>query len=59
MTLYWIGVGNHDMQWQTTIPFRAILDEVGMKYTFYPTGGAHTYNNWRNYLIQFASQLFR
>ena len=59
VALYWIGVGNHDMQWQTNIPFRAILDEVGMKYTFYPTGGAHTYNNWRNYLIQFASQLFR
>ena len=59
VALYWIGVGNHDMQWQTNIPFRAILDEVGMKYTFYPTGGAHTYNNWRNYLIQFASQLFQ
>ncbi len=59
VSLYWIGVGNHDIQWQNSVPFRAILDEVGMKYVFYPTGGAHTYNNWRRYLIQFATQIFQ
>ena len=59
VSLYWIGVGKNDMQWQTNIPFRAILDEVGMKYTFYPTGGAHTYNNWRIYLTRFASLIFQ
>jgi len=57
--LYWIGVGNHDLQWKTNVPFRAILDEVGMTYSFNPSGGAHTYNNWRVYLMQFASQIFK
>ena len=59
VALYWIGVGNHDMQWQTNIPFRAILDEVGLKYSFNPSGGAHTYNNWRIYLTKFAAELFK
>ncbi len=59
VALYWIGVGNHDMQWQTNVPFRAILDKVGLKYSFNPSGGAHTYNNWRIYLTQFAAELFK
>lgn len=59
VSLYWIGVGRHDMQWQTNIPFRAILDEVGLPYRFNPTGGGHTYNNWRVYLTQFAAELFQ
>ena len=57
--LYWIGVGPNDLQWQTNIPFRAILDEVGMPYSFNPSEGAHTYNNWRHYLMAFAAELFK
>lgn len=57
--LYWIGVGQHDLQWKTNVPFRKILDEVGMKYSFNPSNGAHTYNNWRVYLTKFAPQLFK
>lgn len=59
VNLYWIGVGEHDLQWTTNQPFRKILDEVGMAYTFNPSGGAHTYNNWRVYLVKFASLLFK
>lgn len=57
--LYWIGVGQHDLQWKTNVPFRKILDEVGMKYVFNPSDGAHTYNNWRVYLTKFVPQLFK
>ena len=59
VNLYWIGVGPHDLQWKTNQPFRAILDKVGMKYRFNPSQGAHTYNNWRIYFIDFASRLFK
>jgi len=58
VNLYYIAVGQHDIQWQTNVPFREILDQVGMPYTYHPTGGGHNYNNWRRYLIEFASRLF-
>ena len=59
VSLYWIGVGDKDMQWQTNIPFRKILDEVGLPYSFNPSGGGHNYNNWRIYLKKFASEIFK
>jgi len=59
VSLYYIAVGQHDIQWQTNVPFREILDEVGMEYVYHPTGGGHNYNNWRKYLIDFSSRLFK
>ncbi len=37
----------------------AILQEHGFNPVFKESPGAHTWINWRNYLNEFAPQLFR
>jgi enterochelin esterase family protein len=38
---------------------RAMFDKYGIKYTFRPSEGGHTWINWRRYLNEFAPLLFR
>jgi enterochelin esterase family protein len=38
---------------------RAMLDKYGIKDTFHPSEGGHTWINWRRYLNAFAPMLFR
>jgi enterochelin esterase family protein len=36
-----------------------MFDKYGIKYTFRPSEGGHTWINWRRYLNEFAPLLFR
>jgi enterochelin esterase family protein len=57
--LYWIGIGKTDFLYKNVTDYRAKLDGMGMKYTYFETEGGHTWTNWRVYLSQFAPQLFK
>lgn len=58
--LYWMGMGVDDMEmiFQGNVNFRKKMDEMGMEYTYVETGGGHTWNNWRDYLVEFVQQIF-
>ena len=57
--LYWIGIGKTDFLYQANVEFRKLLDQKGYKYTYLETGGGHIWRNWRIYLTEFASKLFK
>jgi len=57
--LYWIGMGKADFLYKTGEDYREKLDSIGMKYTYRESEGGHTWSNWRNYLIEFSSLLFK
>jgi enterochelin esterase-like enzyme len=57
--LYWIGIGKADFLYKNVTDYRAKLDGMGMKYTYFETEGGHTWTNWRVYLSQFAPLLFK
>ena len=57
--LYWIGIGKTDFLYKNVSDYRAKLDAMGMKYTYYESEGGHTWTNWRVYLSQFAPLLFK
>jgi enterochelin esterase family protein len=56
--LLWIGCGTDDGLFPAAQSFSAFLDEDKIKHTFYTMPGAHTWIVWRNFLVQFAPQLF-
>ena len=56
--LYWIGIGKTDFLYKNVTDYRAKLDGMGMKYTYYESEGGHTWTNWRVYLTQFVPLLF-
>ena len=56
--LYWIGMGKTDFLYKTGVDFRKKLDDIGMKYTYRESEGGHTWSNWRDYLVEFAGELF-
>lgn len=58
--LYWMAIGVDDMPmlYKGNENFRKEMDSIGMKYEYMETGGAHTWNNWRDYLVIFAQKLF-
>jgi enterochelin esterase-like enzyme len=57
--LYWIGVGKTDFLYKNVTDYRAKLDRMGMKYTYFESEGGHTWTNWRVYLTQFVPTLFK
>jgi enterochelin esterase family protein len=56
--LLWIGCGSDDGLFPAAQSFSAFLDEAKIKHTFCTMPGAHTWIVWRNFLVQFAPQLF-
>jgi enterochelin esterase family protein len=57
--LLWIGCGTDDSLFSAAQSFSAFLDQAQIKHTFYTMPGAHTWMVWRNFLVQFAPQLFQ
>lgn len=57
--LYWIGIGKDDFLYQLNEEFRQSLDNVGFKYTYRETSGGHQWKNWRRYLAEFATLIFK
>ena len=56
--LLYIGIGEDDFVLKLVTDFRAKLDNKQYKYYYNYTDGAHTWENWRKYLIDFLPKLF-
>ena len=57
--LYWIGIGKDDFLNKQVTEYRAKLDSLKIQYKYRESEGGHTWVNWRIYLSEFATQLFR
>lgn len=57
--LYWICIGKKDGLVRRNADLRRYLDEHGMTYIYKETEGAHTWRNWRQYLIEFTQMIFK
>lgn len=57
--LYWIGIGDSDFLYDANKQFRELLDSKGYPYTYLETSEGHVWKNWRIYLKEFASKLFK
>jgi len=57
--LLWIGCGTDDGLFGASNSFSKFLDDSQVKHTFFKIPGAHTWIVWRQFLQEFAPQLFR
>lgn len=57
--LYYIAVGKDDFVKKLNDDFRKKLDAGNYPYCYNETAGAHTWDNWRKYLIDFLPRLFQ
>lgn len=57
--LYWIGIGKTDFLYKYNLEYRQKLDAMKMPYEYRESEGGHTWTNWRVYLSEFATKLFR
>ena len=57
--LLWIGCGTDDGLFGASNSFSKFLDDSQMKHTVFKIPGAHTWIVWRQFLQEFAPQLFR
>jgi enterochelin esterase-like enzyme len=59
LKLLWFSTGVDDSLMPTTKATVDMLKKHGFEPTFKESSGAHTWINWRNYLEEFAPQLFQ
>jgi enterochelin esterase family protein len=59
LKLVWFATGREDFLIETTRKTVELLKKHGFDVVFKETDGAHTWINWRNYLNEFAPQLFQ
>jgi enterochelin esterase-like enzyme len=59
LKLVWFGTGKEDFLIETSRATVEMLKKHGFDVVFKETTGAHTWINWRNYLNEFAPQLFQ
>jgi enterochelin esterase family protein len=57
--LLWIGCGTDDGLFPASTSFSKFLDDAQVKHEFYKIPGAHTWIVWRQFLREFAPQLFQ
>ncbi|MBR1687391.1 MAG: esterase [Prevotella sp.] len=57
--LYYIAIGRADFLYADNVDFRQRLDRQGYRYEYVETDGGHIWRNWRIYLNQFATKLFK
>jgi enterochelin esterase family protein len=57
--LYWIAVGKDDFLYESVVKMRKELDAQGFKYIYRESAGGHTWTNWRVYLSEFATMIFK
>ena len=55
----WLSVGDEDFLYEDVQDFMAYLDEHGVDYRKYISGGGHTWMNTKDYLARTAQLLFR
>ncbi len=59
LKLFWFATGKEDFLVRTSRATVELLKKHGFEVVYKETEGAHTWINWRNYLNEFASQLFK
>jgi enterochelin esterase family protein len=59
LKLLWLATGKDDFLLETTRATVATLKRHGFQPEFQETAGSHTWENWRDYLYQFAPRLFQ
>jgi enterochelin esterase-like enzyme len=59
LKLLWFATGSEDFLVQTTKDTVEMLKKHGFSPVYKETGGGHTWANWREYLNEFAPQLFK
>ncbi len=59
LKLLWFSTGKEDRLMTTTQATVEMLKKHGFEPVFKESPGAHTWINWRHYLIEFAPQLFQ
>ena len=59
LKLVWFGTGKDDFLVETSRATVEMLKKHGLDVVYKETAGAHTWVNWREYLREFAPQLFR
>ena len=59
LRLFWFATGKDDFLVETSRATVAMPKERGFDVVYRETGGAHTWTVWREYLHEFAPQLFR
>ncbi|RCS43912.1 esterase [Bremerella cremea] len=59
LKLLWFSTGRDDFLVETSRASVDLMKKHGFEAVYEETDGGHTWVNWRNYLRQFASQLFQ
>ena len=59
LKLVWFATGKEDFLVATSRATVEMLKKHGFEVVYKETDGAHTWINWRNYLNEFAPQLFQ
>jgi enterochelin esterase-like enzyme len=59
LKLFWFATGKDDFLVETSRATVAMFKEHQFKVIYQETDGAHTWTNWREYLKEFAPQLFQ
>lgn len=59
LKLFWFSTGKDDGLITTTTATVDMFKKHGFAPVFLESPGAHTWLNWRNYLIEFTPQLFQ
>jgi enterochelin esterase family protein len=59
LKLFWFATGKDDFLVQTSRATVEMFKKHGFEVVYKETEGAHTWLNWRDYLHEFAPQLFR
>jgi enterochelin esterase family protein len=59
LRLFWFATGKDDFLIETSRATVAMFKKHGFDVTFKETDGGHTWMNWRDYLNEFAPQLFQ
>ena len=57
--LFWFAAGKYDIALPNTGPTIDLVKKYGYSPEFHPSEGFHAWNNWRDYLHQFAPLLFQ
>ena len=55
--LYYIAIGRDDFLMKMNGKYRALLDSHNYPYTYVETDGAHSWENWRKYLVDFLKRM--
>ena len=57
--LYWIGIGKDDFLYNDVTKQRNQMNALHMPHIYRETDKGHVWTNWRNYLSEFVTLIFK